>query len=203
MIDQLPTTLDVRTVAPLVVVVGILIRLYAGSTVFHPRYTALWNVARRLGVPLLNRVALARFGVDIENRSVEAEYVATVDESVVDVVTALDTVADVEVPLLAGYKTDWEGRKETGTVVVYHGERWFPTAPDWLRDRQTHLTFFRDADGRTVVTAHEEANSFRPDQWADHLFGRTMSREKGVEHATLLLAECGILDSELATESPE
>jgi len=190
-----------EVVAPLVVTVGVLLRIYAGSVVFHPRYTKLWNVARRIGVPILNRIALSRFGVNIENRAVESEHVATVSFSVTDIVTALDTVGPVEVPLLAGFKSDWENRTETGTVCVYHGARPFPTAPDWLRDRQTHFTFFRDADGRTVVTAHEEANSYRPDQWADHLTGETMSAERGVEHATLLLTEAGVLAATVETEA--
>jgi len=203
---ELPTVADllrIEVAAPLVVVIGILIRVYAGSILFHPRYTILWNTLRRIFVPILNRVTLARFGVNIENAAVEDEYVATLPDSVADVVTELDTVAALEVPLLAGFKTDWEGRTEAGTVCIYHGPRPFPTAPDWLRDRQTHLTFFRDADGRTVVTAHEEANSYRPDQWADHLFARSLNREKGVEHTTLLLQECGLLESDVATESPE
>jgi len=201
MIDHLLTEYGTtEVVAPIVVTVGVLLRIYFGSIIFHPRYTKLWNVARRIGVPILNRVALSRFGVNIENRAVESEHVATIDDSVTDIVTALDGVAPVEVPLLAGFKSDWEGRTETGTVCVYHGARPFPTAPDWLRDRQTHLTFFRDSDGGTVVTAHEEANSYRPDQWADHLTGETMSREQGVDHATLLLTEADVLAATVETE---
>jgi len=192
MIDLLDWA-DLRVAAPIVVCVGIFIRIYVGSILFHPRYAKAWNVARRIGVPLLNRAAMARFGVSIENESHADEYVTTVDESPAELSLALDTVGPVEVPLLAGFKTDWKGRTEAATLCLYHGDRPFPTAPDWFRDRQTHITLFVDADGRTVVTAHEEANSYRPDLWSDHLFKGSFSAERGVEHTRLLLQEAGVV----------
>jgi len=196
-LEWLANAAGVEVAAPVVVLVGIAIRIYAGSVLFHPRYARTWGIARSIGVPILNRVALGRLGVDIENQAHKNEYVGHTDTGVQELALALDTVGPTEVPLLAGYKSDWKGRDEAGTVVVYHGDRPFPTAPDWLRDRQTHLTVFADGD-QIVVTAHEEANSYRPDQWADHLFKGSFSAERGVTHATQLLDEAGV---ELTTQA--
>lgn len=171
-----------EVVAPAVVILGIFIRVYFGKILFHPRYVRLWSIARKIGVPILNRVALNRVGVDIENKAYTEEYVAVTDLTPRKIGLKLCKEFPTEVPLLAGHKTDWEDREEIGTLTVYHGPKPFPSAPDWLRDRQTHMTFFRYKSGETIVTAHDEANSYRPDQWADHLYKKTQSADQGTEN---------------------
>lgn len=44
----------------------------------------------------------------------------------------------------------------------------------------------------TRTTAHDEANSYRPDLWVKHLFGRGQDGESGVKRTTRLFNEAGI-----------
>lgn len=176
------------------VLVGVAIRVYYGSAVFHPRWTALWNAVRRVLVPLIqhtvNRVTPIK--ISVENRAFRREFAGTVDQSPRDLALAVNTVRECEVPLLSGLKTDWHDRPETGTFVWYRGPR--PGGlPRWLRKYQIHVTCFESPSGATVVTAHYEANSYRPDMWADHLLkGDTFSADRGVRLAREAIRDAGV-----------
>lgn len=191
MVVDLATEIPLEYAAVLTVLVGVFVRFYFGQTLFHPRYVKMWNSVRRFGVPILNQVAKRVVGVDpLENRTYENQYVTVVEGyTVKELSRKFNQVRDFEVPLLAGFKTDWEGRPEIGTLVAYHGDKMYPGAPNWLRDRQLHVTFFRHESGGIIVTAHEEANSYRPDMWRDHLFEGSFNIEKGVEMAQHVLDE--------------
>ena len=174
-------------------------RLWFGDTIFHVRWIKLWNAVRRAKVPAINTYVLGNlvpFDFEIENTAHADEFVGVSRKSQKDIAMSIAEVCDPEVPLLAGLKTDWEGRKEVGTDVNYYGPKPFPSAPDWLRPRQVHRTYFqaRGPDGRlyTVVTAHDEANSYRPDKWADHLFKKTFSAKEGVRRTILKLEEAQV-----------
>lgn len=184
---ELLAGLSTGEAAVAVVLVGIAIRMYFGDTLFAPKYVKVWNTVRSLAVPMLNLVAYERLGVQIENRANSDEFVGVVDGdefTMRSLSKELSKDRSVEVPLLAGYKTDWEGRDEIGTLTSYHGGVAHAAIPNWLQPRQLHYTFFEDDDGDIVVTAHEEANSYRPDLWRDHLWKETFSAEKGVRMAT-------------------
>jgi len=188
---MLESLTQVEIAAPTVVLLLLLLRFYAGDVVFDVKYAKLWNVIRRVKVPLIDSIVKPRLGVSVENEAFEDEYVNSVEATPKEVVQALDEVTDLEVSVLAGYKTDWEGRKEAASVVSYHGDRPFPHAPDWLQNRQLHITLFREngPNPKTVITAHEEANSWRPDLWKDHLYKGTFSAKEGVNRTLLLLEQ--------------
>lgn len=201
--QQLPSvTVDTLTeiwvLLPTLITAAVIGRLYFGSVIFHPRYTAVWATARKLLVPLLDRLLRRRIGLtqSITNHAVRSEIVGLVDHSPQSLATSLDACRDVEIPLLAGYKTDWCDRAESGTVVWYYGPEPWPGAPNWLRPYQVHLTTFsvQTDDGlRELVTAHREANPYRPDLWADHLFkGSHHSAEDGVRRTERALGDAGV-----------
>lgn len=165
----------------LAVLLAIVVRVYFGDVVFSPRYVRVWGLVRRIGVPILDRLVRNRLGIDagIHYRIPREHGVARVEWSWTEVADRMARAESFEVPLLAGYKTDWEGRAERGNLVSYHGPKMFPGAPNWLRSRQLHVMFFEDESGNTIVAAHEEANSYRIDLWADHLFAKSMNVEEG------------------------
>jgi hypothetical protein len=173
---------QVEVAAPTVVVFAVAIRAYFGSVLFHPRYIYAWNLVRRLATPLIQRLVYRHVGqISIENESEPEEYAAVVEARPKPVAVGIDEVREVEIPLLAGFKTAPDGREEAGTFVWYLGPRPFSWLPRWLRRYQVHVTVFRREDGEYDLYAHYEANSYRPDLWADHLFKReSFSAEKGV-----------------------
>ncbi len=196
---MLDGSIELPQAAVVVVFVGVVMRVYFGSVVFAPKYTRFWNILRRALVPVLQKVIYRHlpFDVSIENYAVEEEYVGHVDLSPQKVAKILDQERDVEVPLLSGFKTDWEDRKEAGTLVWYHGPR-LGGLPRWLKKYQVHVTMFNDNEtGETILTAHHEANPYRPDLWHDHLTkGESFSVERGVE-----MTKTALEDSELAYDA--
>jgi len=196
---MLDGSVDIQHFAVAAVLVGVVARLYFGSVVFHPRYTRVWNISRRVFVPVLQQVIYRYlpFDVSVENFAVEEEYVGHVDLTPQEIAKSLDEERDVEVPLLSGFKTDWEDRKEAGTLVWYHGSR-LGGLPRWLKKYQVHVTMFNDNEtGETILTAHHEANPYRPDLWYDHLTkGESFSVERGVE-----MTKTALEDSELAYDA--
>jgi len=198
--DTVPALLtEIWVLAPTLITAAVVGRAYFGSVIFHPRWTPLWATARKILVPLLDTLLRRRLGSaapSVTNRALESEVVGLVDHSPKQLATALDTCRDVEVPLLAGYKTDWEGRSESGTLVWYYGPEPFPSAPNWLRPFQVHLTTFTvhtESGVRQLVTAHREANPYRPDLWADHLRkGSHHSVEDGVRRVERALQDADI-----------
>lgn len=208
---------SIEVVAPVVIITLALARLQFAPVVFSVRYMAGWNLLRRVLVPILQTLIYRRvpFNVEIENHAVRSEHVATVEPSTQELALAIDGERDVEVPLLAGLKTDWDDNTESGTFVWYCGqppkikwlipERYRPAwlevpLPRWLAPFQVHVTVFDTEDGRRV-TAHFEANPWRPDQWADHLLKRSSySAEKGVEKTHRALKDA---DVEIVTETVE
>ena len=196
---MLDGSVDIQHFAVAAVLVGVVARLYFGSVVFHPRYTRVWNISRRVLVPALQQVIYRHlpFDVSVENFAVEEEYVGHVDLTPQEIAKSLDEERDVEVPLLSGFKTDWAGRKEAGTLVWYHGPR-LGGLPRWLKKYQVHVTMFNDNEtGETILTAHHEANPYRPDLWYDHLTkGESFSVERGVK-----MTKTALEDSELVYDS--
>ena len=182
--DILGSNVEVGAAAVAVVLTGIAVRIYFGSVIFHPSHTLTWNAARRILVPILQRVVYVYlpFDIAIENESKAEEYAATVDTQPDTLALKVDEVREVEIPLLSGCKTDPDGRTERATFVWYVGPKPFTSAPRWLRRYQVHPTVFKNDDGTYDVYAHFEANSYRPDLWADHLFkGPSFSVKKGVD----------------------
>jgi len=183
LVELFGSNVEIGTAAVAVVLTGVLVRVYVGSALFHPRHVKTWNVLRRVLAPMLQRLIYLKlpFNIEIENESHDAEYAATVEAPPAELATTIDDVREVEVPLLAGFKTAPDGRRERGTFVWHIGPRPFASAPRWLRRYQVHPTLFKRDDGRYDVYAHWEANSYRPDLWADHLFkGVSFSAGKGV-----------------------
>lgn len=183
--------------AAAVTLVSILVvtRLSAGSDLLAIRFVAFWGAARRIYMPLLDRVGTQTVGIGAENRAMRREFVADVAAPVTDVVAALDAAgySRYEVSVLSGLKSDWAGNVEVASIVTYAGPKPFPVAPEWLRRDQVHVFLFRPDHGpdRTRVCAHYEANSWRPDRWKDHLYkGPTFDAAKGVR----------LVRGELATE---
>lgn len=204
--------------AVVVVLIGVAIRFRYGPVLFHPRFTTAWNSARSILVPafeLIRPVAFtiirARTGVSVSpsisltNEAIPESAVGVVDLSPVELALAVDTCRDNEVPLLAGFKTDWAGRTESGTFVWYFGPKPFPGAPNWLRLYQVHATTFTirtdGGDLLELVTAHREANPYWPGNWADHLYkGEMFSAEDGVERMERALEDA---DVEYDPDHPE
>ena len=180
--DTIGTSPTAVAAVALVVALGLL-RTYAGPRLLSLQYVAFWGAARRTFMPLVDRIAKRSVGVPAENHAPIEEWVADSSLSPAEVARRLDAVTDrrVEVSVLSGLKTDWQGNVEVASVVAYSGSKPWPGAPFWLRPAQIHVTMF-DADGATRVTAHYEANSWRPDKWRDHLWkGETFDAERGVE----------------------
>ena len=198
-VESLLTT---EVAATTVVFVAVIARLYFGSVVFAPRYAAVWNTARRLLVPVLQRVIYrtAIPNVEIENEAVKEEYVGVVDLTGQELALRIDGHRDVEIPLLAGFKSDWDGNTESATFVWYCGTT--PVGlPNWLSPYQVHVSCFRVGE-QTRVTAHYEANPWRPDLVVDHLFkGDSFSAAKGVQRTKRALADAEVTITETALEA--
>jgi len=176
----------------------LLTRMYFGSVLLAPRYVRAWNVARRILVPLIDKLAASRLPTSpsLTNHATKEEFVAATDLRVTQLSKQLATARDLEVPLLAGYKTDWLDRSEDGTVVWYYGSKPWPTAPNWLRPYQVHITVFED-----TITAHREANPWCPWLWVDHLFkGESFSAKDGVDRSRRALDDAEI---DYDTERPQ
>ena len=181
----LPESLsDPTAVGAVALVVSlVIVRLYFGNTLLHTRFAPFWGVARRLFMPVVDRVAKRTVGISAENEATREELVTEAPASPDEVIARLQRGSErrLEVSVLSGLKTDWDGNTEVRSVVGYEGAKPWPGAPRWLRDKQVHVFMFRDGDV-TRVCAHEEANSWRPDLWADHLFkGPSFDVAEGVE----------------------
>ena len=182
-----PPTLIVAVAVVVGLVVG---RVYFGSLLFDPCLARLWDTVRGAAIPIIDRLRASRLPTSPSFlQSVPTEqYAATVDLPEGTLGEELSAVRPVEIPLLAGYKTDWRGRDETATYVWQYGPKPWPTAPRWLRRYQVHVTVFED-----TVTAHREANSYRPDLWADHLLtGESYSVSDGVDRTRRALKDADI-----------
>lgn len=199
MLESITNTQPFSVLAVTAVVVGVVVRSYYGSTLVTVDLLPMWATLRRAGVPLLNRLQEQAIGasesVDIENNATADEYVCAIDGlSSFEIATKLDGVREVDVPLLAGFKSDPDGRTEAGTIVWYYGDRPFRGAPRWLRHYQVHVTFFTDGDW-TFLYAHREANSYRPDLWRDHLMkGASYSASDGVDRTLAAIEDAEIAD---------
>ena len=149
-------------------------------------------------MPVIDKVAKRLVGISAENRALETEHVVDVQADPKSVAEGIDEVSerDFEVSVLSGFKSDWDGNKEIASIVGYDESKPWPNAPDWLRSDQVHITMFVTDDLDTRVTAHYEANSWRPDRWADHLFkGETFDAEKGVSLTKEWLEQADLLES--------
>lgn len=193
-VDQLLAQLTtVEVAAPTVILLVVFARLYFGSVVFAPRYAAVWNTIRRLATPILQRAIYQTIipNVRIENHATKDEYVGVTDLSAQELAMRIDAERNVEIPLLSGFKTDWDGNTESGTFVWYCG-RQPTTLPKWLKPYQVHVFTFR-VGNRTRVAAHFEANPWRPDLALDHLLkGSSFSAPKGVERTKRALRDAGV-----------
>jgi hypothetical protein len=192
--DQLLAQLTtVEVAAPTVIFLVAFARLQFGSVVFSPRHAAVWNTIRKVAAPILQRLIYRTTipNVEVENEAVKEEYVGVVDLSAQELIMRVDGERDVEIPLLAGFKVDWDGNKESGTAVWYCGKQ--PVGfPKWLKPYQVHFFAFR-VGGKTRICAHFEANPWRPDLWFDHLFkGDSFSAPKGVQRMKRALADADV-----------
>lgn len=156
-------------------------RFYYGPE-FHD---VAWQPLRTTIVPIAHRIAERKLGEEYYAAySVDQdEHVATLEADPDDVVTDFEAAGYVEEPL-AAVKTDWNGNEEVASYARHRGSKPFPGAPGWLRERQVHVTLFPTPDGDgTIVTAHEEYNSWRPDRVEEHYRGETMDVDLGRELA--------------------
>lgn len=179
---------------PAAVAVLVVVRAYFGSVIFAPRWSRAWNVARRvLSGPV--QTAISQFtplAIEVENESTWDEWVGVIEPTDEPLAVVVDGERSVEVPLLAGFKTAPDGETEHETFVWYYGARPWPSAPNWLRPKQVHVTTFRSGD-EIAVYAHAEANSWRPDLFADHLRkGPSFSVAQGVQRADMALDAAGV-----------
>ena len=173
-------------------------RLYKGSVLLDLRYVHFWGNARGIFMPFIDKLAKRVVGISAENHAVESEHVVDVQADPKSVAEGIDEVSerDFEVSVLSGFKTDWDGNKEIASIVGYDASKPWPSAPDWLRADQVHITMFVTDDSETRVTAHYEANSWRADKWKDHLFkGETFDAEKGVSLTREWLEQADLLES--------
>ncbi|WP_090615508.1 hypothetical protein [Natrinema salaciae] len=153
-------------------------RLYVGEHYFNDR-ARFWGPLRRYAIPILHRL----FQRHDEDLYAETEIGTN---QVVDIVddppeTVLEDLANAgyEPQPLASFARDWLGRPEVASWARYEGPAPFHGAPHFLRPRQVHVRLFETDEG-TMITAHEEATPWRPDQWRDHYRGETMDVETGV-----------------------
>jgi len=209
LLESLPSS-PVGVAAVALVTTLVVARLWGGGTLLGLRFLRFWSIARRLGMPLLDRVGKRLVGIGAENRAVREEFVADVEATPRAVATALDRAPDraFEVSVLSGLKTDWDGNTEVASIVTYAGPKPTPAAPDWLRPDQIHVFMFRVDDDRpgerTRVCAHYEANSWRPDRWRDHLFkGETFDVAKGRYAVDSWLAGAGLTRKYPAEAKPD
>jgi hypothetical protein len=182
--EYLPVSGPTGAGAIALVTVLLVVRLYSGSRLLDPRYMVFWGLARRLLMPVVDQLAKRAVGISAENNARQVEYVHDTPADPADVRDALidESGERWEVSVLSGLKTDWSGNVEIASLVCYYGSKPTPGAPDWLRDNQTHVFMFSMSGIGTRVCAHNEANSWRPDQWKDHLFkGESFDAEGGVE----------------------
>ena len=182
-LDAIGTTPTAVLAVALVVSLGV-VRTYAGGALLSLRFVEFWGTARRIYMPVVDRLAKRVAGVAAENHAHESEHVADVDHTPREIARALDRVTDrvFEVSVLSGLKTDWDGHTEVASIVAYAGPKPFPGAPNWLRREQIHVFMFRTPDGRTRIAAHREANAYRPDKWKDHLRkGPSFDADAGVQ----------------------
>lgn len=145
-------------------------------------------------MPLVDQLAKRVAGISVENQAHRSEFVHDVDATPAEVRDALMKQSDErwEVSVLSGFKTDWQHNHEQASLVCYYGSKPSPRAPDWLRDKQTHVFLFSAGIG-TRICCHNEANSWRPDQWRDHLYkGQSFDAQAGVERVNGWLQESDI-----------
>lgn len=156
----------------------VLARHYVGEHYFNDR-ARFWGPLRRHAIPILHRL-FQRHDEDLyaETEVGINEVVDIVDRSPEDILEDF-AEAGYEPQPLASFATDWKGRPEVASWARYEGPKPFRGAPNFFRPRQVHVRLF-EADDGTVITAHEEATSWRPDQWRDHYRGETMDVETGV-----------------------
>lgn len=181
-------------------------RLYYGEHIFTAE-TRWWDPLRRVVLPLTESILesldpAGETGIDVTYRVGRDELVAILEADYHEILDDLGAAGYQPQPL-AALKTDWEGRREVASWARYHGPAPFDAAPDWLRARQTHVTLFADVDDGvpiTVITAHEEANPWRPDQWRDHYLGRSLARGVGVVRVAEDLGIDIALDTDVRSE---
>jgi hypothetical protein len=181
--EYLPVNGPTGLAAIALVTVLVVVRFYAGARLLDPKHMTWWGIARRIGMPVVDQLAKRSVGISAENKAHRSEFVHDVDADPVDVRDALIAQSNErwEVSVLSGLKSDWADNKEVASLVCYFGNKPAPGAPDWLRDKQTHVFLFSAGIG-TRICAHNEANSWRPDQWRDHLFkGESFDAQAGVE----------------------
>ncbi|WP_226043501.1 hypothetical protein [Natrinema sp. DC36] len=149
-----------------------------------------WQPLRRVFIPLAHTIAKRSLGEDFyaTYEVSEKEHIATLEAEPEAVIENLEAAGFVVEPL-AGLKTDWNGNTEVGSYALHRGPRLFPGAPEWLRERQDHATLFPAPGGGTIVTGHNEFNSWRPDLAERHYRGETLDIQTGREH---IAAKLGI-----------
>jgi hypothetical protein len=192
--EYLPVSGPTGAAAIAVVTTLLVVRLYAGSRLLDPRYMVFWGLARRLLMPIIDQLAKRAVGISAENQAHRSEYVHDTPDTPADVRDALIAESDErwEVSVLSGLKTDWSENVEIASLVCYYGSKPTPAAPDWLREKQTHVFMFSSGVG-TRVCAHNEANSWRPDKWKDHLFkGESFDAEAGVDDVSAWLTSSDV-----------
>lgn len=190
-------------IAPTAFVVLIGGRVWFGSAIFAPRFMRLWGAIRRRAAPIAQQLySRIDYEINIEREVPKRQFVGVVDLNPIELAQRLDAERPVEVPLLAGVKTDWDGNEESGTFIWYCGPRasWLPR---WLSKFQVHVSVFQ-IGSRSRVTAHREANSWRPDLWIDHLTrGPSHSAANGVQRSRRALRDVSVPFDTLVTPMEE
>lgn len=175
MLDSITATDPAPIVASLVSLVAVV--LFARA-LQGPRTRRLlgpaadwWETLRRVGLPLLDRVARRRLPGDhyaaYELR--EREIVGVIDRPPEAVEQLLWDAGARRMPL-AALKSLPDGRVEVGSWAFRES---------LLARHQTHPILFPAGEGRTLVAAHREANALNPWTAWDHYRGVGLSAEAG------------------------
>ncbi|UHQ96485.1 hypothetical protein [Natrinema halophilum] len=178
------------------IVTAAIVMIGIARAYYGPEFNEVpWQPLRRVFIPLAHTIAKRSLGEDFyaAYEVSPAEHVSTLNIKPEVVIKDLEEAGYVVEPL-AGLKTDWNGNTEVASYARHRGSKPFPGAPEWLRRRQVHVTLFPAPSGGTIVTAHEEYNSWRPDLAEQHYRGVTQDIQKG----RLLAAS----DLGIAIESP-
>ena len=184
--DPDPATIGVGAV----VAVFVAARLHASDRWWCPELAWFWWPLRRLVWPVFDHAlesVSTTLPLELYAKTVvrEDEVVATLDLTLEELHADLAAAGYEAQPLASLAKAAFEtdavdaGDVERSSLARYYGAKPFGYGPEWLRRRQVHVRPFGE-DGALTITAHAEANPYRPDLALAHLLGHGLDAEEGV-----------------------
>lgn len=185
MLDQI--TNHIYELAGVAIAAAGAVRFYYGPQKFRE---VPWQPLRRVFIPIAHKVAERSLGAEYyaAYQVSRGEHAATLETDPEAVIEDLEAAGYVPEPL-AAFKKNWNGHGEIASYARHRGPKPFPGAPEWLRERQVHVTLFEHPAGGTIVTSHYEYNSWRFDLAEKHHQGVDMDVQLGRK---LAAADLGI-----------